>query len=70
MIQRIDDIFISCFCRDRNITFYSAMDHERRKGIFFYAKSVLCYTFGFKHDDFNCKCCSYKKDRINLSLAD
>jgi hypothetical protein len=69
MIQRIDDIFISCFVVTGILPLFP-LDHERRKGIFFYAKSVLCYTFGFKHDDFNCKCCSYKKDRINLLLAD
>jgi hypothetical protein len=53
MIQNSDVIFISCFCRDRNTAFFiSAMEHERRKRIFFYAKSVLYHTFGFKHDAF------------------
>jgi high-affinity nickel permease len=31
------------------LPFISAMEHERRKEIFFYAKSVLYHTFGFKH---------------------
>jgi hypothetical protein len=69
MIQRIQTIYLFAFVVTGILPFISALDHERRKGIFFYAKSVLCYTFGFKHNDFNCSVVPIKK-RQNLLLAD
>jgi hypothetical protein len=43
MIQRIQTLYLFAFVVTGILPFISAMEHERRKRIFFYAKSVMLY---------------------------
>jgi hypothetical protein len=65
MIQRIQTLYLFLAFVVTGILFLFPLEHERWKRIFFYAKSVLYHTFGFKHDAL--ELVSIKKRQINLS---